>query len=236
MTIKSSVNRILHPFHYEMRKAEPHDARYNLPFTRGNVDRLLYFHRMFERIENVPGAIVEMGVGKAKSFQMITLLALAHQRPEVIWGFDSFEGYPEVSPEDESPRNRKKGQWKIIRADEVRPILLRAGVPAEYYDARVRIVPGFFEDVLASVIEEMGPIAYLHLDVNLYAAYKLCLDQLFPHVAPGGIILFDEYARGNEAVKCPGAKKAIDEFFANTPWRPQADSRYGKYFLVKTPS
>jgi hypothetical protein len=37
----------------------------------------------------------------------------------------------------------------------------------------------------------------------------------------------------SDAIVCPGAKKAIDEYFAGKPYKIERDSQYGKYFLVK---
>ena len=79
----------------------------------------------------------------------------------------------------------------------------------------------------------IGPIAILHLDINLYSGYKACLENLFPKVVSGGVVLFDEYMNKTEAADCPGAKKAIDEYFAGKPYKIQRDELYGKYFVVK---
>lgn len=65
--------------------------------------------------------------------------------------------------------------------------------------------------------------------MDLYQSYKTCLEHLFPKVVSGGIVLFDEYDTPN----WPGAKKAIDEYFKGTSYRPQKDAESGKYFLIK---
>ena len=217
---------------FEVRRRRPPLARFNLPLDRGVVERLLYFRRMFERVANIAGDVVECGVGKAKSFQMLALLAYEEGRGRHLWGFDSFEGYPEVSPEDRSPRNLHKGDWNVINAEDVFPILQGAGLGREFLDSHVTVVKGFFEDALAKTPIE--GIALLHLDVNLYRSYLTCLEELFPKVAPGGVVMFDEYMNEDEAIKCPGAKKAIDEFFSGTSYRPVRDPAYGKYYLVKS--
>lgn len=214
---------------FEIRRLRP-EERYIL-LNRGLVSRLMYFKRMFDLTAAVPGDLVECGVGKVKSFQMLALLLHESDLQRRLWGFDSFEGYPETSPEDVSPRNLRKGDWKVITAKEAERILERTGLPEAFLRERVRIVPGFFENTLhRQPIEE---IALLHLDVNLYRSYLVCLREFFPKVVKGGVVLFDEYMNADEAEKCPGAKKAIDEYFSGTPHRIQRDSHYGKYFLVK---
>lgn len=229
--MKQSIQNLFSRWGYEIR-GRPHPLeRFSLPLNRGVVERLLYFKRMLDRVAGIAGDVVECGVGKAKSFQMLALLAHEEGKGRHLWGFDSFQGYPEVSPEDQSPRNLRKGDWKVINAEDVAPILRGAGLSQEFLDRHVTVVKGFFEDALAKTPIER--IALLHLDVNLYRSYQICLNELFPKVAPGGVVLFDEYMNEDEAIKCPGAKKAIDEFFSSTPHRIQRDPHYGKYFLLK---
>lgn len=216
----------------EVRRRRRSEERYLQPLNRGTVQRLMYFRRMLDRVSTVAGDVVECGVGKAKSFQMLALLLYESGQPRTLWGFDSFVGYPEPSPEDASPRNLRAGEWKVITADDTRRILAYTRLPEPFLRKQVRIIPGFFEDTLAR--QPIESIALLHLDVNLYQSYLTCLGEFFPKVAKGGVVLFDEYMNADEARKCPGAKKAIDEFFRGTPYRPRRDPIYGKYYLVKS--
>src|SRR3989344_2653745 len=88
--------------------------KFELILTRGLAGRLFYFQRMFEKARSVSGDIVECGVGKAKSFQMLAILMNQYGRKEKLWGFDSFEGYPEPTKEDESPRRRAAGAGNFL--------------------------------------------------------------------------------------------------------------------------
>ena len=74
----------------------------------------------------------------------------------------------------------------------------------------MRLVKGFFDNTLSSY---EGRIALLHLDGDLYESYKVPLATLYDKVVRGGIIMFDEYADP----RWTGARKAIDEFFADKP-------------------
>ena len=76
---------------------------------------------------------------------------------------------------------------------------------------------------------EIGKIALLHLDVDLYQSYKDCLTHLFPKVASGGVILFDE----RESETYPGGKKAIDEFMIGRPEKLLAGALRQAYFVKK---
>lgn len=196
----------------------------NFTLNRKRVKKFLYLKRMLDRVSGADGAVVECGVGRAGSFRMLALLLQEEGRSRALWGFDSFEGYPEPANEDAGTRNPKKGEGAKMSVDELWQALsdLRIEVP-------VRIVKGFFEESLPKT--EVPPIALLHLDVNLYSAYKTCLERLFPKVVVGGVVLFDEYAEASR--KWPGAKKAIDEYFTGTKYRIQQDPFCNKNFLVK---
>ena len=51
--------------------------------------------------------------------------------------------------------------------------------------------------------------SFVHVDVDLHAATLASLRFFYPRVSRGGVILCDDYGFRS----CPGAKKAMDEFF-----------------------
>lgn len=61
----------------------------------------------------------------------------------------------------------------------------------------------------------MGKIALLHIDGDWYASVKVCLEELYDAVVPGGFILFDDYGYW------PGCKRAVDEFFRKKKHKPK---------------
>ena len=72
-------------------------------------------------------------------------------------------------------------------------------------------------------------IALLHLDVDLYKSYKDCLDYLYPLVAKGGIVAFDEY---QSTSKYSGCKKAVDEFLNGKEKLIKSDI-IDRYYFIK---
>lgn len=224
--MRAAINRLLGRFGLQLTRAHGIAATYRL---LSNYD---YFSARYADVASVEGDIVECGVGVGHS--MLALLINAHRegKGRTVWGFDSFEGFPEPTVEDTSRRNPKKGEWKNITPALLDDILFRrCQVPAEARK-QLRLVPGFFDATLPKAT--VGKIALLHLDVDLYGSYQTCLAELYDKVVPGGVILFDEYKQGNVQDVFPGAAKAIDEFFADKPERPQFDASAGKYYLVKS--
>jgi len=114
-------------------------------------------------------------------------------------------GYPEPTDPDLGSGFRKSGPAKMT-PDEARAVM-----DGLQLDIRVHIIPGWFEDTLLRA--QLPPVALLHLDVVLHDSYRTCLEHLYPHVVPGGVVLFDEY-RDETCERYPGVKRAIDAFLA----------------------
>ena len=55
--------------------------------------------------------------------------------------------------------------------------------------------------------------SFVHLDVDLYQPTMDSLEFFYGRMNPCSIILCDDYG----FVTCPGAKKAMDSFFADKP-------------------
>ena len=146
-------------------------------------------------VARAPGAglILEFGVGAGTSLRV-----LAEATPRVIAGFDSFQGLPE---------DWRTGFAKGAFA-QVRP-------PAEL-GAHVRLVEGLFEATLPGFLAaNPGPVALLHVDCDLYSSTVTVLRALAPRIAPGTVIVFDEYF--NFPGWQEGEHKAFTEFAGDRP-------------------
>ena len=83
------------------------------PVPVGWMKQFRYFLTLFEKISNLSGDVVECGIGEGNTFSMFAYLVGSEGSKRMLWGFDSFEGFPEPDPKDASPRDPKKGEWKI---------------------------------------------------------------------------------------------------------------------------
>lgn len=145
---------------------------------------LTYLYRLFGVINNIEGSIVECGVGKGQSFLYLNFHAFWEKKNRMVWGLDSFEGFPEPAEEDAGPRNPQKGEWSDTSERDMWRLLRDSGLPDDWLRSNVRIVKGFFEKSLSEY--RGGPIAFLHIDADLYESYREALTVLYPLVVRGG--------------------------------------------------
>lgn len=199
--------------------------RYELDAT--HIRRFFHFEYLLKQIDGVEGNIVECGVGPGRSIFAFSIITQSMTRPREIWGFDTFEGIPPPSAEDGKSNAHKTGWWNHPRRQVVE-LLEFNGIDTSFIAENIRFVPGLFSDTLLDY--NGGPIALLHLDIDFYESYKTVLESLYDHVAPGGIIAFDEYAKP----VWPGATQAVDEFFANRPEEIVKSPITDLYYVVKS--
>ncbi len=190
---------------------------YKVPSFAKSEPKYQYFKRLYDSVRHIEGTVVECGIGYGNSLCVLAGLAKGERE---VWGFDSFEGFPEPAPQDASPRNPQKGQWAVSTVQSITAKLMSFGLSAI-------LIKGFFGDSLKEYTGD--PIALLHLDGDLYQSYKDCLEQLYDKVADGGVILFDEY----NTVNFPGGTQAINEFFGERIKYIRYDSSANRYFIYK---
>ncbi|MBI3126024.1 MAG: class I SAM-dependent methyltransferase [Candidatus Tectomicrobia bacterium] len=198
------------------------------PVTTGN---LRFWLQLLEETKGMGGAVVECGTYKGESIAPLAWIMRETGDDRPLYGFDSFEGLPVPRPEDATKsgyEGRPAQYFAQTSLEYVRGLLDALGV-----SDRVELVKGFFEDTLPGAAT--GPISVLILDCDLYESYKACLQYLYGKVLPGGYIVFDEYY----SPRYPGARIAIDEFFADKPEKPTLASHlleidpYERWFVRK---
>ena len=116
------------------------------------------------------GMALEFGVHTGGTLKVIA----AAREGKNVFGFDSFEGLPE--------------DW-------------RAGFPAGHFALDeppevpgAELVVGRFEDTLAGFLDEHPePVAFVHVDADLYSSARTVLGLVGPRLAVGTVIVFDEY-------------------------------------------
>jgi O-methyltransferase len=165
---------------------------------------LFHLAREMDR-RRVVGALVDCGTYKGGS----TALLSAASPEREVWAFDSFEGLPEPSERDVNHEMGEEERRHYVGLCLGSEEALREAVSRYGNPARLNIRKGWFEDTLGPASEEIGPIALLHCDSDWYDSVRVTLDNLYPLVGAGGVIVIDDYGA------CPGAGQATRDFKAS---------------------
>ncbi len=205
-----------------------------VPMIENKMRRLLFFRRMFDHIKNVEGDVVECGVLYGESLLLLSFLVNDEGNKRKIWGFDAFEPLPPRTERDKaaSPHKLREVTGTKIDTASVEKLLLDAGLGQNFVRSQLTLVKGYFDNTLDKFTGKA--IAMLHIDVDLYNSYKRVLEEFYPQLSSGGVIVFNEYMNTYEYEYFPGAQKAINDFFAEKRSEIQRDAIAGKYYFVKT--
>ena len=173
--------------------------------------------RILRTMPRVDGAILECG-----TYRGATLLGMAHvlrcrgMKPK-IYGLDSFEGFPDPSPKDAQVDGTfHPDVHKGALADTSYEQLV-AHIQMLGWDDHIVVIKGFFEQTLPRLANQR--FSLVHLDCDLYGSYRVCLDFAYPRMLPGGYMVFDDYRLPLNVY--PGADRAVDEFFRDSPEKPE---------------
>jgi len=193
------------------------------PYTLASPERIIATADAVAHVvrRDVPGALVECGVWRGGS---VLAMVLTLQRLGVddrdVYLCDTFSGMTEPTVEDTSAfdppalgtfeRARAGGRraWdglfgeEVFGLEQVRELLGGTGYPPE----RIHFVVGDVLETLPAQAPER--LALLRLDTDWYASTKHEMEQLYPRLSVGGVLIVDDYGHWE------GARRAVEEHFA----------------------
>lgn len=187
------------------------------------LKRFLAHVELFKLTLDVPGDIAELGVFRGLGLMTWANLLEAYcigDRTKVVFGFDNWEGFTKFDKEDGKLNDESN---KIVGGFDP------SGFKHELLDAikifdgdrfipqkpRIKLVDGAIETSVPSFLSDNPGVRFslVHFDCDLYKPTKVALENLWPRVSRGGLLLFDEYSIHN----WPGETQAVDEFLENKP-------------------
>ena len=184
------------------------------------LDRLNHLAQWVLTLRGREASFVECGVAKGGCLAVMKAFAAGNK----IFGFDSFEGMPDLTSEDEEEGRRwvgcnlSGGEAEVYRTFEMCNLDLR----------RVHVVKGYFEDTIPRYISTVGPVAILRLDNDWYKSTRFCLEALYDNVMAGGVVLVDDYWTFK------GCRKAVEEFRGKQGvTSPMRTFDHGEAFWIK---
>jgi O-methyltransferase len=166
-------------------------------------DRCYVLWRMIRQALALGGDVVECGVYRGGTALLIARAIAAASPGRRLLLFDTFKGLP---TENRDIDRMGGGDLAETSVEAVGALL------GEH--ANVSICPGFVPDSFAG--RDIQRVAFAHVDLDLYQGTQGALAFLYPRMVPGGIMVIDDYGFPS----CPGARRAVDEFFADRPEAP----------------
>jgi O-methyltransferase len=144
------------------------------------------------------GSIAEVGVYRGASARLIRNA----DSDRVLHLFDTFEGLPETTEQDQEFHlgQFQKGEFACSLED------VRQYVGSAH---NIHFHKGIFPETSDPIKDER--FSFVHIDVDIYASSLAALTFFYPRMVAGGIILSHDFAT------CAGPRKAITEFFAARP-------------------
>jgi hypothetical protein len=180
---------------------------------RESFTKFLAGYELFKKVIHVHGSVVEGGVfagGGLMGFAQVSAILEPTNFQRLIIGFDTFEGFPEIS-EDDSTSTSNKFRPGGLALDSYEDLMQCK----KLYDKnrflghinKVVLVRGDATQTIPQYIEK-NPylvVSLLYLDFNLSEPTKVAIENFLPRMPKGSILAFDEL---NDP-RCPGETLAV---------------------------
>jgi O-methyltransferase len=148
-------------------------------------------------LREIPGAILEVGVWRGGTGALLAARARNLGLSETVYLCDTWQGVVKTTDVDTYYRDGKHD-------DTSREIVQR--LVAEMGLDNVELLEGIFPDKTGGRIAGES-FRLCHCDVDVYESAKGVLEWVWPRLAHGGAVVFDDY--GFPA--CPGVTRLVDE-------------------------
>lgn len=168
------------------------------------VDRVRCYmlYQYAAHVATLAGDVAEVGVYKGGTAKLLS--RSFSQTQKSIHLFDTFMGMPATT--DPARDIHKPGDFRSTSFERVRAYLSDC--------TNVSLYQGLFPDTSGPI--EHKTFCMVHVDADIYRSVGDCCTFFYPRLERGGVMIFDDYGEKT----CPGAKMAVDEFFADTPEKP----------------
>lgn len=187
---------------------------------RSAISKFIARYEIYKLQLNVPGSIVELGVGRGASLmewaQLCSIFEPVNYSREII-GFDTFEGIPVLDAKDKNPENNDSNLLREKGFKVENNIYDDISKAIKVYDAnrylnhinKVRLIKGDINESLPRFLADNPQliISLLNIDVDIYRPTKIALELLLERIPKGGVVIFDEL----NSKEFPGETIALKE-------------------------
>ncbi len=197
----------LQSWHKQTMQALPlweEDAEFNSlmrTIQHSLVDRTRCYmlYQMARVTMQISGEVAEVGVYKGGTARLLAL-SLPHKTVHL---FDTFAGMPRTNVDFDKHLAGEFSDTSLV------------AVQGRLKDCRnVQFYAGLFPATSGPIAESR--FSLVHVDADIYDSVHACCEFFYPRLEKNAVMLFDDYGFPT----CPGARKAVDEFFSDKPETP----------------
>lgn len=191
------------------KKSFDYENNFYLSCDSTRIGRLLAHYELFKMVSNIPGAIVECGVFKGASLARFAMFRelFENTHSKKIIAFDTFGKFPKTKfSQDE---NRLKLFLKEAGKESISKPQLMEVLKKKKIEKNIELVKGDITKTVPQYLKSHPElrISLLNLDTDVYEPAVTILENLYPRIVKGGILILDDYGI------FPGETKAAEEYF-----------------------
>lgn len=210
---------------YEHCPIPPNERLQNLGLflNRQTLSRFLFMNRLYKKILDIHGVIIEFGVRWGQNMSLFTSFRGMYEpynHNRKIYGFDTFSGFDGLDEKD----GNIKSNFSVTEGYEnyLTEVL-------EYHERespishikKFDIIKGDASKTIKSFLEDHPEIivALIYFDFDLYKPTRDCLEAILPYCAKGTVLAFDEL----NCIDFPGETIALREVIPLDKYRIEHD-------------
>lgn len=167
------------------------------PFTLVDQYRCYELWQLLAEVGHVPGSVLEVGTWRGGTGALLACRAEQLGRRGITYLCDTFTGVVKAGSHDTT---YKGGEHADATAIQVQQVLGRVGA------RRAELLTGIFPEETGHLIENQE-FAFGHIDVDVYQSAADVLAWLWPRLAVGGLVVFDDYGFRS----CDGITRLVNE-------------------------
>jgi len=183
--------------------------------VRPTMGRTLFFNMLYQKALNTQGVIMEFGVRWGQTMALFTTFRNLYEPYNLsrkIIGFDTFEGFPDISEKDGNFSAVQPGAFSVPEGYEhhlSELLTTHEQLAPRGHIKKHELVKGRVEETLPKYLHDHPEtiISLAYFDLDLYEPTKKCLELIRPHLAKNSIIGFDELA----LQEFPGETQALKD-------------------------
>ena len=187
------------PFDYE--------NNFYLSCDNSRIGKMIAHYELFKLSSKIPGCIIECGVFKGVSLiRFATFLKLLKKQNKKIIAFDAFGKHATTKISSDYKRRKKllSHGKEAISEKQLMKVLKLKGL-----EKNIELIRGDITETVPRYLKSNPKlkISLLNLDVDFYEPSVSILENFYPKLSKGGILMLDDYGIWD------GETIAVDEYF-----------------------